>query len=236
MSDEVSNIYQAINAIMAEVGYVQKTTSEKLNYSFAGEADLIAAIRPVMVKHGVFMYVANILEVRVEQYETAKGTAMTNTSLVAKIIFYHAPSGTSFVVTSRGEGADSGDKSSNKALTGAYKYALRETFCIETGDDPDKEPSGDRAGKKSAPKFGDLETGTGVSTVKIETVAGTKVEDHSQKALVGVAEALKIEAGQIGAILKSAGFTDYDKKNWDLMVAALMAYAQPAGVAQAITF
>ena len=41
---------------------------------------------------------------------------------------------------SSGEGSDTGDKASNKALTGAYKYALRQTFCIETGDDPASTP------------------------------------------------------------------------------------------------
>ena len=44
-------------------------------------------------------------------------------------------------VTAPGEGADSGDKSGNKANTCAYKYALRQTFVIETGDDPDEEAS-----------------------------------------------------------------------------------------------
>jgi hypothetical protein len=36
-----------------------------------------------------------------------------------------------------GEGLDRGDISINKAATSAYKYALRQTFCIETSDDPD---------------------------------------------------------------------------------------------------
>ena len=36
---------------------------------------------------------------------------------------------------------DVGDKSANKAATGLLKYALRQTFLIETGDDPDAESS-----------------------------------------------------------------------------------------------
>jgi hypothetical protein len=208
------NIYQAINAIMAEVGYVQKVKTGGLSYSFAGEADLIAAIRPVMVEHGVFMYVANILDVRVEQYETAKGTAMTNTSLVAKIVFYHAPSGTSVTVTSRGEGADSGDKSSNKALTGAYKYALRQTFCIETGDDPDKTPSDDqeRAGKKD----GKAEPSRAGSDGRADV-------DHSQVAFVKYAKTLGIEVGEIVPILKAGGINEFDKEKWGEMVTLLVA-------------
>jgi hypothetical protein len=44
------NIHQAINAVMNEVGYVKKIRSAGVNYSFAGEAALIAAIRPSMVE------------------------------------------------------------------------------------------------------------------------------------------------------------------------------------------
>ena len=38
---------------------------------------------------------------------------------------------------------DTGDKDSNKAMTAAFKYALRQTLMIETGDDPDKTPNGE---------------------------------------------------------------------------------------------
>ena len=51
--------------------------------------------------------------------------------------------GSSIDIQVAGGGHDSTDKKTYKALTGAYKYALRQTFMIETGDnDPDKTPSG----------------------------------------------------------------------------------------------
>src|SRR3990167_1905296 len=47
-----------------------------------------------------------------------------------------------------------GDKSVNKAMTGMLKYALRQTFLIETGDDPDTAPSAQdltpRAGRRTS--------------------------------------------------------------------------------------
>jgi hypothetical protein len=61
---------------------------------------------------------------------------MQSITLDAIIRFTHAASGTFIEVMSSGEGSDTRDKASNKALTGAYKYAIRRTFCIETGDDP----------------------------------------------------------------------------------------------------
>ena len=137
------NIHQAINAVMQEVGYVKKTKSGGLNYSFAGESALIAALRPAMVENGIYMHVLKIESVTRENYTTKSGTAMVNTVISAIIRFTHL-SGSFVDVASTGEGSDSGDKSANKAMTGLYKYAMRQTFCIETGDDPDKYASDER--------------------------------------------------------------------------------------------
>lgn len=147
MTDKPSNIHTAINAIMQSVGYVQKQKSGGLNYSFAGEAVLIAALRPAMVEQGVYMAVVALSDIRRGEYTTAKGSVMQMVDLTATVRFAHALSGTFIDVVALGSGADTGDKASNKALTGAYKYALRQTFCIETGDDPDDAPSQPRAPK-----------------------------------------------------------------------------------------
>jgi hypothetical protein len=56
----------------------------------------------------------------------------------------HAPSGESEDCQVLGEASDAGDKAAPKALTGAYKYFLRQTFLIETGDDPDRYTSADQ--------------------------------------------------------------------------------------------
>lgn len=137
------DIHEAINEVMQEVGYVKKQKGNNLNYTYAGEAALISALRPSMVEHGIYMHVLKIENVTRESYTTAKGTAMINTVISAIIRFTHV-SGTSIDVASTGEGSDAGDKSANKAMTGLYKYAMRQTFCIETGDDPDKFQSDER--------------------------------------------------------------------------------------------
>jgi len=40
-----------------------------------------------------------------------------------------------------GEGQDAGDKAPYKAMTGALKYALLQSFLLATGDDPEEERS-----------------------------------------------------------------------------------------------
>lgn len=134
---EHKNIHEAINAVMEEVGYVKKQKSQDVKYTFAGEAALIAALRPAMVEHGIYMHVSKIENVSREHLTTKSGTQMVNTLTTGIVRFTHAQSGTFVDSWSTGEGFDSGDKSANKAMTGLYKYAMRQTFCIETGDDPD---------------------------------------------------------------------------------------------------
>lgn len=136
----METITQAISAIYASInGYVQKTRSDGLRYSFASEADLIAKLRPAMVEHGVSVHVHEYTDIERSVVTTAKGASMNVCTLRAVVRFVHGPSGTFLDVQALGEGADSGDKAANKAMTCAYKYALRQTFAIETGDDPDQD-------------------------------------------------------------------------------------------------
>jgi hypothetical protein len=48
-----------------------------------------------------------------------------------------------------GEGSDTGDKTLNKCMTAAYKYAIRQTLMISTGDDPDAIPSNETRSTKA---------------------------------------------------------------------------------------
>jgi len=122
-----------------------KLNAGKLNYSYAGEADLISALRPAMVDAGIIVYPHEIKEVNCESYITEKtwnGTvtkSRQNRTVTQTIFrFTHAVSGTHVDVPAIGAGIDSGDKDVYKAMTGAFKYALRQAFMIETGDDPDQ--------------------------------------------------------------------------------------------------
>lgn len=134
------NIHEAIAQVYDAVGYVQKRKSAGgLNYSFAGERDLIVALRPQMVNVGIYMSVIAYSDVD-RRVGLTSGNKPTNiTTLTATVRFTHAPSQTSVDVQAIGEGSDSSDKSGNKAMTCAFKYALRQLFCIETGDDPDSD-------------------------------------------------------------------------------------------------
>ncbi len=138
-----NSIHEAIAAVMSEVGYVRKQRASGLNYSFAGETALIEALRPAMVAHGIYCYAFACDSVERDEYTTAKGSQMFRTTLRMTVRYQNANGDPNDYIDTQayGEGADTGDKSLSKAMTGAYKYSLRETFCLETGDDPDKYPS-----------------------------------------------------------------------------------------------
>lgn len=140
------NIHTAIMAVYNAVGFVQKERSKEggVPYAYAGEAALIEALRPALVEAGIYMSVLSVKDVVRDVYETSRGAAMNRTCITVTVRFTHAASETYIDVESVGEGADVGDKSAPKALTGAFKYALRQTFCIETGDDPDHSASAPR--------------------------------------------------------------------------------------------
>lgn len=143
-----SNVFEAITAVMADVAYVKKDgrmTAGPQRYNFVQAEDIVAALRPSMVQHGLCMFPTRIDKVLDETYETQRGGKMNRVVLSVQYVLSHGPSNTNCVVAAIGEAADSGDKACNKAMTAANKYALRQAFQIETGDDdPDKHASADQ--------------------------------------------------------------------------------------------
>jgi hypothetical protein len=125
---------------MKEVAYVQKkgkVGDGKFSYTYAGESELIAQIRPAMVEHGIVMYPTTCKHVSTEEYTTSRGSRVSLFLGTRVFAFHHVDSGEIAFVEVFAEASDGGDKRASKAMTLAKKYALREFFLIETGDDPD---------------------------------------------------------------------------------------------------
>lgn len=137
LEGEPKDVYQALNAVMGRVGYVQKQETKDLPYSFASEVAFIKAVRPHMVDVGLILFQSGVELLDRTEFISKRGTAGISVLFAFWWTWVHAPSGTSFVCTSVGESMDYGDKAANKAMTVGMKYALRQTLVIETGDDPD---------------------------------------------------------------------------------------------------
>lgn len=137
--DIAEDIHEAILNVMKEVGYVHKGGKNTFqNYTYAGESDLIAALRPVMIEQGIVVAITK-WDAKSEVYAKKDGSPAFRTFGTATVRYTHAHSKTYMEVQALAEGTDAGDKSSYKAATGALKYANRQTFLIETGDEPEKD-------------------------------------------------------------------------------------------------
>jgi len=138
--NETPMIYAKITEVMKLIGAVGKTAecnAPGARFHYRGIDQLMNALQPALIRAGVFP-IPEVLSVDRQERVNAKGTVLTFTTVKVKYRFY-ASDGSYVEATVAGEGMDSGDKSVNKALSAAYKYAAFQVFCIPTEEmrDPD---------------------------------------------------------------------------------------------------
>lgn len=137
---EKKNIFETINAVMEEIGAIGKNSRNgQQNFMYRGIDDVMNALNPAFINHKLFMVPEVVSQTR-EERQTANGKNLIYSVLSVKYTFY-AEDGSSIYTIVPGEGMDSGDKASNKAMSAAFKYACFQTFCIPTDEmqDPDAE-------------------------------------------------------------------------------------------------
>ena len=149
-------IFSAIAGVMRDVGAVAKEKEfespigKKGNYMFRGIDDVMNALHPAMVNNKIFV-VPEILE-QIRETRTSKSGAQMQVSICKIRYTFFAEDGSSVYAIVIGEGMDTGDKATNKAMSIAFKYACFQVFCIPTEEmqDPDAErPELEDEGKKS---------------------------------------------------------------------------------------
>lgn len=149
-------IYSKIPEVMRAVGAVGKNKKNQgQGFMFRGIDDMYNALHDPMC-HAEIFATPEVLEIQREDRTSGKGGALIYTTLKVRHRFY-ASDGSFVDVTTVGEAMDSGDKSANKAMSAAYKYALMELFCIPTEETFDTEyeshdvaPTQARAAKPSS--------------------------------------------------------------------------------------
>ena len=136
------NIYEAIADIMRQ-GYAigKNNKNQQQGFLYRGIDDVMNVFQPLMAERGIFV-VPEVIDATREERQTANGRNLIYSVLTIRYTFY-ASDGSSVSAVVVGEGMDSGDKASNKALAVGMKYALFQTFCIPTEEmrkaDPDAE-------------------------------------------------------------------------------------------------
>lgn len=142
------SVWEKVYAVSSEIGKVQMTLNVdtgKSSYKAISINDVVDSILPLITKYRLV-----IVPYEKEIIEQAQIT--TTTKYGDKNQFYVRVKASYIVVNidkpeekiktcGYGDGIDSGDKATGKAITYARKYALIDLFNLSKGDDPDKDAS-----------------------------------------------------------------------------------------------
>ncbi len=139
MTDDVKALgllAAAVSAVMAEVPNIEKTGDNTFHrYMYSTDADLLRRLQPAMARHGLMMAPGSVEGTHSEVQ--AKQPWRYDCIVTYRLI--HS-SGGWLDIQVPGCGNDTIDKAPYKAMTGAFKYALRQLFAVPTGDDPEAPP------------------------------------------------------------------------------------------------
>lgn len=136
---ETPHVYAAIAAVMSDMareGISKDSTNEQQRYRFRGIDSVYNALAPKLAAHGLCI-LPRVVTKEVNERETKNGGTLFYTRLTVEFDLVSVKDGSKHTISTVGEAMDSGDKSSNKAMSAAYKYAAFMAFCIPTEGDND---------------------------------------------------------------------------------------------------
>lgn len=142
------NIYEKILAIMQDIQYLAKDDHVKFgstDYKALSEEKVTSVMRDELIKFQLVVF-------PIAQESNRSGN-ITHVDTKYRMVNVEKPD--EFIeIVSCGDGADSQDKGSGKAMTYAFKYMWLRVFALPTGEDPDKISSAelDAKAKKEADK------------------------------------------------------------------------------------
>ena len=126
----------AIQAALAKQGIAKARKNQQQGYAFRGIDDVYAAIAPLLAEHGLCI-VPCVKSRSCTERQTQRGGALFYTVVEVEYKIIAVADGSTVTACIFGEAMDSGDKSTNKALSAAYKYLCLQLFCIPTEGDND---------------------------------------------------------------------------------------------------
>jgi ERF superfamily len=226
VSEQPGKIYGQISKVMAGVSAIGRDrTNTQQNYKFRGIDDVYNALNHVLAEHCVFT-VPTVLEERTEDRPSRSGGALIYRVLKIQYRFY-ADDGSFVESVVIGEGMDSGDKASNKAMAVAHKYALLQVFAIPTEEPKDPENESPQVADKkpassSQRKYQRRQVTPPAEPVTVSLIT-PKVKRQLNEAykafdtLFGAGMAARWMPKKCAGVLKSADLTDDAAKqfaNW----------------------
>lgn len=135
-----AQIHSAMLAVMRATTAIGKDqTNTQQNFKFRGIDQIYNRLHSLMAEHGVYT-TSEVLNVERHEKANRNGGVLLYTIATFRY-WFHAEDGSKVSTEVIGEGMDSGDKATNKAMAIAHKYALLQALMIPTEDmvDPDSE-------------------------------------------------------------------------------------------------
>lgn len=197
-------VHKAIQLVMRDVSAIGKDRKNtQQGYAFRGVDDAYYALHDVMAKHGLFT-MPQVMEDRTEERQTKTGSNLIYRILKIKFVFTSAEDGSTADAIMIGEGMDSGDKASNKAMSVAHKYALLQVFCIPTEEN--KDPENDH--HEVRPKAASVSIPSAIAPKASDKTAAEKERaEHARKAMALVSDRLAKELDLTDAVARRAFVT-----------------------------
>ena len=178
------NIYEKISDIMSKVQKLQKDDKVSFgstNYKALSEEKVTTIMREQLISHGLVVY-------PVHQTSSREGN-ITHVDVVYRMVNIENPE-EYIEIASCGDGADTQDKGSGKAMTYAFKYMWLRTFALPTGEDPDKISSEELDAKEAKAKEKE-------ETERMAKVAASTIDEIQVRSIMSAAERVGIPIEKI---------------------------------------
>jgi hypothetical protein len=134
------SVYKSINAVQAELTKIGITKDGRNNqgagYNFRGIDQVYNTLSPLLSKHGLCI-LPRVIKSEQTERTSSKGGVLIYSYVTMEFDLVCAEDGSKHTICTVGEAFDSGDKSMNKAMSAAYKYAAFQAFAIPTEGDND---------------------------------------------------------------------------------------------------
>ena len=140
MTDTTITVHKAITAVLGKLPAIGKNQRNKAQgFSYRGVDDVLNNINPLLAEHGVY-FTPDVIERIAEERATKSGSVLYTVHLHVRYRIF-GPAGDFVEASTWGEGTDTGDKATNKAMTAAMKYMLFQVFAISDEEMEDSDAS-----------------------------------------------------------------------------------------------
>ena len=179
------NIYEKITAIMKDVQYLAKDDHVEFGstkYKALSEEKVTSIMRSELLKYGLVVY-------PISQAANRTGN-ITHVDVVYRMVNVDNPE-EYIEISSCGDGADTQDKGSGKAMTYAFKYMWLRTFALPTGEDPDK-----------------------ISSAELYAQQESEAKEITQTKCENCGKVIKDAKNMAGELWKANDIADYTKRRY----------------------